>query len=365
MDPQTIAKLYTVDGPFTTIYLDATSAVEDAAKQLDVRWKNVLRELDGTLDATTLDRLTAARGDHTRGNTRVLVATHSEVRLAISLPQPPAQELVTTATLPRLTPLLEALDGHLPHVLVLADRTGADILAYTAGPDPAETGSVTNDRFPSRKVRPGGWAEKRFSNDVEETWEQSARDVAALVDRVATNVDAQLIIASGDERALKLLANHLPATRTDRFVTIAGGGRHDDGSESVIADEVFRVLGEAADGRMIDLLEKYAEERSQRDRGSDGVAETIEALRKGQVETLVLADSRDRDATAWVGPDPSHLALAEQDLRDLGVDTPQQALLEDALVRAALGTGAAVRFVTGGTEQAPRDGVGALLRYAD
>jgi hypothetical protein len=33
------------------------------------------------------------------------------------------------------------------------------------------------------------------------------------------------------------------------------------------------------------------------------------------------------------------------------------------LVRAALGTGAHVRFVGGGMEQSPKDGVGAILRY--
>jgi hypothetical protein len=34
------------------------------------------------------------------------------------------------------------------------------------------------------------------------------------------------------------------------------------------------------------------------------------------------------------------------------------------LARAALGTGADVRFVGGGMEQSPAEGVGALLRYA-
>jgi len=48
------------------------------------------------------------------------------------------------------------------------------VLAYTAGPEPVETGTVTNDRFPDRKVHAGGWAAKRYSNDVEETWEHCA-----------------------------------------------------------------------------------------------------------------------------------------------------------------------------------------------
>src|SRR3954451_10043652 len=190
MDVGALSKLYSLDGPFTTIYLDTKSEAEDAAEQLEIRWKNVLRDLEQAgVDKPTRDALTSARGEHGRGNTRVLVATPGAVRLAMSLPQPPAQEFVAVEHLPRLVPLVDALTLVVPHVLVLADRQGADVLAYTSGPDPEEAGSVTNDRFPQRKVKFGGWATKRWSNDVEESWEASARDVAGLVDRVARDVD--------------------------------------------------------------------------------------------------------------------------------------------------------------------------------
>src|SRR4051812_7433654 len=136
MDVQTLTKLYSVDGPFTTIYLDTTSDVEDAAERLELRWKNVLRELETQgVDEATRSALTDARGEHGRGNTRVLVAARGGVQLAISLPQPPAQEEVVTGPLPRLLPLVDALTLQLPHVVVLADRKGADVLAYTVGPD--------------------------------------------------------------------------------------------------------------------------------------------------------------------------------------------------------------------------------------
>src|SRR4051812_4472671 len=209
MDVSTLAKLASLDGPFVSIYLATPSDTEDAAQQLETRWKNILRELaDAGVDEATRESLTAARGEHGRGGTRVLIAAHGTVHLAISLAQPPAREEVVIASLPRLVPLADALTLQVPHVVVLADRKGADVLAYTAGPDPAETGSVTTDRFPDRKARAGGWAAKRYSNDVEETWEQSARDVAALVDKVSSDIGARVVIASGDERALQLLGQH-------------------------------------------------------------------------------------------------------------------------------------------------------------
>jgi peptide subunit release factor 1 (eRF1) len=148
-------------------------------------------------------------------------------------------------------------------------------------------------------------------------------------------------------------------------VTIGGGGRARDGSEAVIAEDVLRVLSDKVAADTVELLEKYSEERGQQDRAADGVTATVEALRKAQVETLVLSDNRDQSRTAFFGPDAVHVALTPQELLDLGVEQPWEALLDEVLVRAALGTGAEVRFVRGGMEQAPTDGVGALLRYAD
>src|SRR3954469_3391384 len=106
MDVAALTKLYALEGPFTTIFLDTTSQAEDAAEQLEIRWKNVLRDLEQAgVDAATRDALTAARGEHGLGGTRVLVAAHGSVHLAISLAHPPAQEQVVVAPLPRLAPL--------------------------------------------------------------------------------------------------------------------------------------------------------------------------------------------------------------------------------------------------------------------
>src|SRR5690242_3260376 len=116
MDASTLSKLYAIEGPFVTIYLATPSDVEDAAQQLETRWKNVRRELsDAGVDRATLDALTAARGPHGRGNTRVLVAAHGTVHLAMSLAQLPAQEELRTGPLPRLVPLLDAITMQVPH----------------------------------------------------------------------------------------------------------------------------------------------------------------------------------------------------------------------------------------------------------
>src|SRR5947209_8523802 len=366
MDPSTLAKLYSIDGPFVTIYLATPSDTEQAADQLETRWKNVVRDLaDAGVDAATVDALTAARGPHDRGNTRVLVAAHGTVHRAVSLPQPPPQEAVITGQLPRLVPLLDAISLQIPHVVVLADRAGADILAYTAGPDPVEAEQVQSQRWPLHKTGRGGWSTKRYDATVHNNWHENAKDVAITVEKIAADISARIVIAAGDMQALQLLEEHLPTPLRELYVSIPGGGRHLDGSDEVVAERITEAVADQVAKDTLALLEEYSEERGQNDRATDGVVPTIDALRKGQVATLILTDARDPARTAFFGPEPVHVALTAQELLDLGVEQPWEAPLDEVLVRAALGTGAVVRFVGGGMEQAPTEGVGTLLRYAD
>ena len=86
MDAGTLSKPYAVEGPFVTIYRSTRGDTEDAAVQLETRWRNILRDLANEgIDEANRDALSLARADHTQGGTRVLVAAHGSVHLAVSL----------------------------------------------------------------------------------------------------------------------------------------------------------------------------------------------------------------------------------------------------------------------------------------
>lgn len=364
MDTSTLAKLTDVDGPVVTIYLDTHADVENAEAQLDTRWKNLLRDLGNAgVDDKTQEALTAARGTVGDGGTRVLVAAGGEVQLASSLPEPPPRDEMTVAALPRLVPLIDSLTLAVPFVLVLADRSGADVYGYANAAEQVESDQVTSDRFPSHKVKFGGPGTKRFSNDVEQSWEQSAKDVAHSVELVARDINPRRIIASGDAHALSLLHQHLPADLAEHYVTIAGGGRAVDGGDAAIAEAIEAVLADTVTGDTTDLLEQFAQERGRAGLAADGYDATIAAARMGAIDTLILTDLRDESVTGFFGPEPSQLARTAEDVVSFGAPSPREASLVEILVRAAIATDSAIRVVGGGMEQSPTDGIGALLRF--
>jgi hypothetical protein len=111
----------------------------------------------------------------------------------------------------------------------------------------------------------------------------------------------------------------------------------------------------------------------------EGLAETVAALRDGQVAELFIGGrytDGDRKALeldwasspAWVGPGLADIALSEADLRDRNVTDVAQDQVGAALIRAAAGTDARLFVVPPGGPAAGdrplRDDVGALLRYA-
>jgi hypothetical protein len=79
---------------------------------------------------------------------------------------------------------------------------------------------------------------------------------------------------------------------------------------------------------------------------------------------LLLSDDPDEQRSLWIGRQPELVSADEQGLPALGVEDPVRAPARDALVRAAIGTGAGVRMLDPEAGDLPRDGVGALLRWS-
>jgi hypothetical protein len=368
VDVTEIAKLYTTHGPFVSVYLNAPIAVENAAQRLEMTWRSARRELaDGGVDEVTLDALEPAiLDDRTEGNSVVAFATHGSVLYSRRLPEELGRELVLQAPLPYVTPLLSWRQTRVPHVVVLTDRAGAEILAYVDESEPVVSEEVEGSHDVIRRVQPGGWSQRRYQQRALDSWEGNAAEICEEIERVARGVAAEAILVGGDVHAVRLIQEHLPEPLKPLVTVLErGGGRAADGGAEFTAADIMDKLAEVALARLQVVLDEFQEERGQGDRATDGIARTVEALRKAQVGTLLLHDDPDDTRTLWFGDDPSLVALRRDELTGLGVERPEEGRLADVLVRAAVGTGAEVVVVPAGGTAIPNDGVGAILRYAD
>lgn len=366
MDLHDLSPVLSAEGPFVTVLVDSESDVEQAADKYDLQWKNVLRELeDKGVDERTRTAIAAVQGRHDEGAARLVVATvpDATVRLAVSLGSAPRRPVVDVAPLPHLLPLVDDVTTRVPHVVVLADRTGADVSAYYDTEHLASEVTVKGHAPDIRKVPVGGWSHLRYQHRAENGWAANAREIVTPVVELAQQVGAQLIVLVGDERELVYVRENLPRN-APRVVEVAGG-RSQDGSAPLVRQRVVDAVALHVAQGTLDLLADYAQERGQGKRAVDGLPDVLEALRKAQVETLLVTTDTEAGATLWFGPEPTQVAATGRELVELGVADPKEGPLLDVLLRAALGTGADVQLVPGEMPTAPDMGLGATLRYAD
>jgi hypothetical protein len=348
-----IARLFQYDGPFVSVYLDARSDQPQAQQILETRWKSVRADLlaNGAPEST-LAAIDAEMGkrDHIGGDTLCVIAAGERVVLARHLPEPPARDVGKVGKVPWVGPLLDAAQTMVPHLLVVADRTGARITAITASGQELEEDVRGSSNEDAELVNAGGWSQRRYQNRAIQTWDENAAEVAAEVADLAKSLDARLVAVTGDVHAVRLLQEHLP-TETAALVRAL---------ESDSADEATRLVATVVAEDTVRLLQEFKEEKGQHDRAADGPAQVIAALQQGKVQTLLVHDEADDDRPAWFGPEPTQIALDEATLRAMGVEAPLRCRLTDVCVRAALGTSADVRVVPGAVVT---EGLGAVLRF--
>jgi hypothetical protein len=366
VDLSDLTPVLTAEGPFVTVHVGSESAVEQAADRYDLAWKNLLTELeDRDVPAPVRSALSEARGDHADGPARLLVASlaSGEVLLAAPVAVRPAVDTIDVGPLPRLLPLVSDVTARVPHVVVTADRTGADVTAFFETDKVAREVTVKGRTLHLHKVQGGGWAHRRYQHRSENQWKENGEDIADTAQQLAEQIGAEVIIGVGDEREVSLVHKALPAPWQDKYVVVPGG--RGEGGEDFNEQRVRDTVALHVAHETLGLLAEFAQERGQVKRACDGVEDVAAALRKAQVETLLVTTAADQSATLWFGPDPAVLGVRRDDVVALGVDDPQEGPMVEVLLRAAVGTGAGVHLVPHEPAEAPNGGVGAVLRYVD
>src|SRR4051812_48043920 len=328
-----------------TVYLDTSRDHENAPHEIELRWREARDELAAQgADPATLEALDAAVADDRprpgRTGRCLVAAAGGDLRFDRPLPAPPRQPGARWAPLPNLMPYLVQQPRTVPHVVAVVDRVGADLYAFgpVERPDLVRDETVTGEDFQIRKIHPGGWSSRHYEQRAENLWEQNAGRVAAEVDRLVGEVGAELVVAAGDVRARAALGDRLGSRSRDLLVELDRGGQSVGDDEDALADAVAAVVEERYARDRDALVDRYLSHAGNTGDQRDGLPATVEALREARVDTLLLRDDPRAGGTAYVGPEPTHLALEAATLTALGVSVPRPDRVDAALARALAGT---------------------------
>ena len=367
MQLRDLSTVLAAPGPFVTVLVGAESAVEQAADRYEAAWRAAVQQLEQQgVSASVRDAVFAARGEHSDGEARLVVARVEDGTVLVSEPvstRPPT-DTVAVGPLPDLLPLVSDVTSQVPHVVVHADRTGADVEAFYDSGRSADEVTVKGRTLHLKKVAGGGWAHLHYQHRAENQWRENAKEIRETVVDLAGQVGAEVIVGVGDERELAYVKEGLTQPWDTRWVEVPGG-RGQDGSEQRVAQLVRDTVALHTASGTLDVLAEYAQERGQDKRACDGVEAVVEALRKAQVQTLLVTTDADQGSTLFFGEDAAQVGLTRADVEALGAATVTEGPLVSVLLRAALATAADVQLVPHQSEQAPHQGVGAILRYAD
>ncbi len=326
-------------GPFATAYADVSrvAAAGDDAVALTARAAHDELTAAGA-PASVAESVRDALGASTHEGgevARVVVASERGVQFQALVRGRRPQPATAWGALPDLGPWLADATLVVPFVLARVDHAGGTVSTYADG----AAGALREEQEAGGD---GNYLHKdgddNREHSVEEEWKRSADDVAAEVERQVTAGPSLVLLAGEPDAVSEVHAklSHLEA----EVVELQGGRRTQDGGDEAFAEEMTTVLrGQSvtANHGVVEQLRQRLGERAQgkSSRGASGVDDVLDALVRGQVDTLLL-DPPALDGQTVTPSDRSGLSLGAVDaLEALPADQVLVALaaLTDADVR--------------------------------
>lgn len=363
-------------GPLTTVCLDVTRADEAGEREVRSRWHGLRRELEeqgapvGTLERIGERVMTPTHVPGPHG--RFVVADAEQILFDRVLADAPARQEAVHDGVPALVPAAQAECSAVRYLLVEVDRSGADLTWSGTRADEETTDQVEGGHDVLHKVRAGGWSHRRLQSRARDSWERNAETVATELDRAVARHRPELVMITGDVRAVALIRDAVGRAAAEVLTEVPGGSRADGVKEDAFARNVHRVLEAYRARRRDDVVARLSEGLGRGEQAVTELGDVAEVLRRGQVAELVLVQDAAGTlagldgCTLWVGPDPLQLAVRRSELAALGVPDAQVRELRApvALLRAAVAQDAGITFADAGSVELV-DGVGALLRWHD
>jgi hypothetical protein len=357
-----LAEMVRRPGPFLSVYLNTDRKVADAAQRSLARWKTVHHDLPRkVVPEDILERIAEIVSEaHLEGEGLAVIADPKQILHVEHGPALGRNDEATWGQIPRLLPIVRWRPSDPTYVVVMIDRAGADLFGFRRG-SPELHAEVEGEDNEIRKVQAGGWSQKRYQQRAEDSWEKNAEQVAERVTRLVDQIKPVFVAVAGDVRAVALLRESLPDRVVELVHVIEKEIPRKLEQDDPVPEDVWALVQQHVRESTEGLLARFEQERGQHDKAVEGVDATTRALAMAQVAVLLIADGSEDDRQLWFGPDPALLAPTDAELKELGVDSPEQGPARDVLVRATLGTGAGIRILD--DAGSVTDGAGALLRW--
>jgi hypothetical protein len=370
MDVSFLEPVFTASGPYATVCADVTHTTENADTEVELRVRALAQQLtdqgapEAVVEAVRSRLLEANEGGDvaTLRGRALVVAADGSVVLDQPLVDAPRREVAEYSPAPDLMPILRQLPGRVPHIVVIADRVGADISVASLVGRPEIEDEVEGDSFQIRKFQGGGWAHHRYQHNSENKWIHNADNVAERIASLVRRLHPRFVLLAGDVRARQILSDRASDLWSELVVSMDEGGRAAGADREPVDQRAAELVAEHEAREEADAVEKI-ESAAAHGLAVTGTASVVEALRKGQVETLVLADQPD-DEKLLVGSSPLLLGTEQGDMDALGVQEVHSVPADRALLAAAVASSAGVVVVP--RAAMPGDiPVAAILRYTD
>jgi hypothetical protein len=370
MDVSFLEPVFTASGPYATVCADVTHTTENADTEVELRVRALAQQLtdqgapEAVVEAVRSRLLEANEGGDvaTLRGRALVVAADGSVVLDQPLVDAPRREVAEYSPAPDLMPILRQLPGRVPHIVVIADRVGADISVASLVGRPEIEDEVEGDSFQIRKFQGGGWAHHRYQHNSENKWIHNADNVAERIASLVRRLHPRFVLLAGDVRARQILSDRASDLWSELVVSMDEGGRAAGADREPVDQRAAELVAEHEAREEADAVEKIGSAAAH-GLAVTGTASVVEALRKGQVETLVLADQPD-DEKLLVGSSPLLLGTEQGDMDALGVQEVHSVPTDRALLAAAVASSAGVVVVP--RAAMPGDiPVAAILRYTD
>jgi hypothetical protein len=361
------ADLYRKTGPWTTVYVDASTGTVDTLRAGDVlpdRVRDVLSSQGiSKPDLRAVEEAIAPATGMPAPVSRYVLVRDGNVEVNEVLPGPMAgPEKISVETVPDLLPLIKQRGDDFPYVVAEVGRDGGEIrLQYARRSGVAEEHAVEGDRENLKKVPTGGWEQGRRQHRTEEIWRKNADEIAVAIDKVVRSCGARLLIVAGDIRARELVVDQLSEASRAIEATVESHTRTGGADPKAFQQEVSRLVAEVWARQQQEILDKLAVQKGQSHPVSaNGYGNVVSALQQAQVDRLILEDSSLTGHEAFVLDQEPWIATQKSDA--LGGRVLGSMAAPAALVRAAALTDAKVSLVPPGVLD-PGTKVAALLRW--